>query len=427
MSAVSFDEPNFARIAELARLDPLGYAQIRALEAEVMGVGVGALDEAVQRARRESREKSTSPVEVVEAWPDRVEGTDLLAQLESVYSRHLVLPPYAATAAALWIVHTYAIEAAACSPLLTWQSPTYRCGKTTAQTITQALASRAIMASNISPAAVYRFVDQHAPTLVLDEADTFMRENEQLRGILNSGHARAGAYVIRCDGADFQPRKFSTWCPKSIAIIGKLSVTLQDRSIVVPMRRRLPGEHVDALPKEPVDAFEPLRRQCRRWVEDNAQQLPAMVVQTICSLSDRASDNWRPLLQIAEVAGVEWREKARAAAVALSCSKHELVGVGQQLLADIRAYFLENAHSVRSRDLARHLETLEGRPWADWRGGHAISTHQIARLLTEFGVQPRTIRFTPEKHGTDKGYERTQFEDVFARYLPPETVTSSQP
>jgi putative DNA primase/helicase len=337
-----------------------------------------------------------------------------------------VLPLHAANAAALWILHTYAIEVATCSPLLTWQSPTYRCGKTTALTVTHALASRAIMASNISPAAVYRFVDQHAPTLILDEADTFMRENEQLRGILNSGHTRAGAYVIRCDGAHFQPRRFSTWCPKSVAIIGKLSATLQDRSIVIPMRRKFPGDRVDALPEEPVSAFRALRQQCRRWVDDNPEALRKAVVPTIAVLNDRAADNWRALLQIAEIAGHGWSEKARAAAAALTSATEDLMGVGLQLLADIRDCFVRNGDRVRSRDLATYLATLEGRPWPDWSGGRGISPNQIARLLADFGVEPRTIRFTPERKGTDKGYERTQFEDLFARYLPPETVTSSQ-
>ncbi|MEO7728473.1 MAG: hypothetical protein ABIS45_14555 [Burkholderiales bacterium] len=35
------------------------------------------------------------------------------------------------------------------------------------------------------------------PTLLIDEVDTFMRENLELHGVINRGHTRDSAYVIR--------------------------------------------------------------------------------------------------------------------------------------------------------------------------------------------------------------------------------------
>ena len=35
------------------------------------------------------------------------------------------------------------------------------------------------------------------PTLLIDEGDTFLPKNNELRGLLNSGHHRKGAYVMR--------------------------------------------------------------------------------------------------------------------------------------------------------------------------------------------------------------------------------------
>jgi hypothetical protein len=43
----------------------------------------------------------------------------------------LALAPLAEVAAALWTVHSHALEAAAASPLLALTSPEKRCGKTT--------------------------------------------------------------------------------------------------------------------------------------------------------------------------------------------------------------------------------------------------------------------------------------------------------
>jgi len=45
----------------------------------------------------------------------------------------------------------------------------------------------------------------------------------------------------------------------------------------------------------------------------------------------------------------------------------------------------------------------------------------IARLLKPFGISPETIRVGED---TAKGYRLSAFEDAFARYLPPEGVTT---
>jgi hypothetical protein len=71
----------------------------------------------------------------------------------------------------------------------------------------------------------HALVEIQHPTLLIDEADTFLSENEELRGILNSGHRRGGS-VIRTVGEDFEPRAFSTYSACAIALIGKLPATL---------------------------------------------------------------------------------------------------------------------------------------------------------------------------------------------------------
>lgn len=418
---------------ELARVTLIPNKQTPALEVGVIELRRSTHDAETLRQRGAIRQDASSPVEEIDPWPEPVEGRDLLEKLASVYSRHVVLPDHAATAAALWIVHTYALDAATCSPILCWQSPTPRCGKTTAETITVALAARATLASNISAAAVFRFIDRYAPTLILDEADTYAKGNDELRGVLNSGHARAGAYVIRCDGEKHEPRRFSTWGAKSIALIGRLPATLQDRSIVLLMRRKLAKERIERLPLDPSKVFLELRRRCDRWVDDHLDVLQEADPQAPVGLNDRASDNWRPLLAIAEAAGGDWPERARAAAVALSGGERDADGAREQLLADIYGYFhptddegksLPAIGRVRSHDLADALAALEGRPWADWKAGRPITPNQIARLLADFVVVPKTLRFD---RGTAKGYEREQFEEAFARYLPQQDVTTSQP
>jgi hypothetical protein len=45
----------------------------------------------------------------------------------------------------------------------------------------------------------------------------FVKDNDELRGVLNSGHTRATAFVISVQGEEHEPVKFSTWGPKAIA------------------------------------------------------------------------------------------------------------------------------------------------------------------------------------------------------------------
>src|SRR3954464_13802467 len=79
--------------------------------------------------------------------------------------------------------------------------------------------------------AVYRAIEEKQPTLLIDEADTFLQGNDELRGILNSGYTRKTAFVVRVAPqrqvdspsliVDGQAKtkgsrlvRFSCWCPK---------------------------------------------------------------------------------------------------------------------------------------------------------------------------------------------------------------------
>jgi putative DNA primase/helicase len=202
------------------------------------------LDYAVEQRRAEVVESARSDgiLRDPEPWPHAVDGATLADAIVTQLSRFIVLPEHAAEAAALWAIHAHAHDAAEHSPNLAAQSAEMRCGKTTFLGV---IADLVPPAANISPAALFRAVEKYSPTLLIDEDDSFLRDNVEMRGILNSGLTRGSAYVIRCDGEDNDPKPFRAWCPKLIALIGKLPGTLQDRSVVVPLRRKLANERVE--------------------------------------------------------------------------------------------------------------------------------------------------------------------------------------
>jgi putative DNA primase/helicase len=279
------------------------------------------------------------------------------------------------------------------------------------------------MTSNISPAAIFRTIEAAHPTLLIDEADTFLHGNEEMRGILNSGHDRAGAYVIRTVGEDHQPAKFSTWCPMAVAKIGKLPDTLADRAIPINLKRKAPGEKVERLRLDRIGFWDEAR-MAARWAQNNEANLQNADPDVPDALNDRAQDNWRPLIAIAEAAGGDWADKARMAALKLSGEQQGDDEVKTQLLADLRQLFKDRgADKLSSQDICVALAEMEDRPWPEWRHGKAITPAQLGRLLKPFGIAPATIRLDLK---TAKGYKRESFKDAFDRYLPPQSVTPSQ-
>jgi hypothetical protein len=408
---------------------------VRKAEAEKLGIRVITLDDEVNKYRAEDdapRAGRPLTLPLPAPWPTPVEGAALLDEIVSAVATYVMMPQESAIAVALWCLHAHAFDASQISPRLFITSPEKRCGKSTLLRVIQALVPKALQASNITAAALFRTVEAVRPTLLIDEADTFLSENEELRGIINSGHARDGQ-VIRLVGDDYEARRFSTWCPTAIAAIGSVPATIEDRSIVISMRRRKSDERVSRFRSDRIQNLEELSRKAARWAADNLSELRAYDPDVPAYLNDRAADNWRPLLAIADLAGSRWEARVREAIAAFTDQAMvEDDSLAIELLADIRDAFAKHGDKIKSEALVEHLKSLPDRPWGDFYRGKGISTSWLSRKLKPFGILPGTIRVS-EKDGKDgkdgkdtaKGYSVSWFDDVFSRYLPSENVTSS--
>jgi len=235
------DEAISIEISKLAKMGPIEYDKSRQLVANMLDVSVSSVDQEVKIAKRAKADaKSQLLFPEINACTDIVEGASLLTDIATEIRRYIVLPDHAATAAALWILHTYVIQAAYISPIFAIQSPQKRCGKSQLLTILNALVNRGLMVANLSLAALYRAMDKYQPTLLIDEADSFLDEAEEMRGIINAGHSRATARTLRVGGENKNELEiFNSFGPKAIAGIGKRRDTIADRSIIIPLRRRL--------------------------------------------------------------------------------------------------------------------------------------------------------------------------------------------
>ena len=171
-----------------------------------------------------------------------------------------------------------------------------------------------------------------------------------------------------------------------------------------------------------------LARQAARWTRDCNVKIAGAEPISLGSQNDRANDNWHPLFAVADVVGGQWPQRARHAAVMLvEGAGHDGAALEEMLIADIFGIFeggpeqgAEGAAQrqpldrISSAELVGQLAAIEGRPWAEWRHGKALTQNALAKLLKEFKIAPGTIR-VPGRD-TLKGYLRSDFEDLFERY-----------
>lgn len=364
-----------------------------------------------------------------EPAPEATDGAALLDQTTGLIRRHVVLNPAQALAVALWVGAAYSIEALDLMPLLLITSPTMRSGKTTLLTLIGALAPRPLFASNVTGAVLARAIATFSPTLLADEADTWLTDQAtELRGILNAGHSRPTAYVLRCAPETHEPTLIRCFSPRVIAMIRRPPSTISDRAVTISLRRKRGDEHVKRFRADRLFGdCQPLRRAWRRWALDHLVELRDIDPDVPPSLHDRAADNWRPLLAIADLVGSEWSAQARVAAVRLSKESDDEEDATIQLLEDIRNIFREvgDPEVLGSNQILDRLLELDHRPWGEWSHGRPLSAARMARLLAPYNIHPAgTVRIGVK---TLKGYRRSAFVDVWTRYLPSVEASGTEP
>lgn len=352
-----------------------------------------------------------------EPWPEAVSGAEVLDAVCETFGRHLALPAGAAAALAAWCAHAHVFDAFLCSPRLNLCSPEKGCGKTTALDLVALFVPKPLKTANVSVAPLFRVVQMFAPTLLVDEADSFLKGNEELRGVLNESHRRGGQ-VLRCVGDSHDVRAFTVFAPVVLAGIGQLPATLHDRSVVVSLVRAKPGEVLARFDSRRTQREEALCRQLARWTADNRARMEASDPALPEGCHNRTADNWRPLFAVAEAAGAHWPARMRDAFAALETGTDLAAhGRGAQLLADLRDLFAAlRLDKVPSQRICEELARREDRPWPEFRDGRPISPVQLAKLLKPYRITPRDVRLGME---VLKGYHAEDFADAFARYLAP--------
>ncbi len=417
-----------------SRLKANTHVRLPALEAAMKAEAAGSA--------RDASNRSGQPIEYdeVDPWHEPVDGAKLLTELADAIGAYVIMDAHQRDAVALWVVFTHAHDFFVFAALLIILSPTKRCGKTRLQEILTKLTPRPQTMSGVSAAALARLVEEHRPTILIDEFDAAANGNremaESLRGQLNSSFNKSGAYVLKSvplPGGGWEVRKFSTWAPTCVAGIGQVPDTVADRSVVIRLARKLGTQTVKRLRARDGGELHVLARKIARFVVDNEHRLRCGEPDVPKELNDRARDAWEPLLAIADIAGRDWPERARNAAIALAgIVEAEAIEADLKLtlLSDIRDVFArefpkghqdhEEKHGPRlaTKRLLDELHRLEERSWSAWgKARKPMTDVALAGLLRGYGIRSGSVRL--EDGSTPKGYYLRSFQEAFACYLSP--------
>lgn len=433
-------QPEFSRLLAKTRAvvvaddDDPGRQRARRIAAAIADHG-GQVDLAGPAAGKDAADHlaaglTLADLQPLDQQPQTAPAEDGAALLEEVYGvleRYVVFPSgKAAVAVTLWVAASHAQPAWEHATRLAIKSPVKRYGKSRLLDLLEALCHDPLLTVNISPAALVRTIgESDPPTVLVDETDTVFGKRrgersdqaEDLRGILNAGHQRGRPY-IRWDPAARQAERCPTFAMAALAGIGDLPDTIEDRAVVVTMRRRAPGERVAPLRRRDLPALAELRDRLHAFIRAHLAELEAVI--PAMPVEDRAADVWEPLVAVADLAGDGWPGLARDACRTLTtdAAADTESTASERLLADLQAVF-GDAGALYTTTLLDRLHKREEAPWADWYG-KGLDARGLARLLRPYGVRSKSVR----EGGTGealKGYAVEDLHDVWRRYLPSAT------
>jgi len=351
-------------------------------------------------------------------------GAGVLARTEAWLARFVAYPSeHARVAHTLWIAHTHLMDCWESTPRCAFLSPERGSGKTRALEVTEPLVPSPVHAVNCTPAYLFRKIgDDEAgrPTILYDEVDNLFKSKVEGSGevlaVLNAGHRR-GAVAGRCVmvGKKVETEELPAYCAVAIAGLGNLPDTIGSRSIIIDMRRRAPDEAVAPFRSridKPQGAL--IGRALASWCSDASDLIAGARPDLPPGVEDRDADVWEPLLAIADAAGEDWPERARAAATTLVAGAVDRTRTsGVQLLADLHEVF-GGAEKLATETILNALHALPESAWIDVRG-KPLNDRGLATRLRRYGVKPTQLRIDGEK---TRGYYAADLQDAWRRYLP---------
>jgi putative DNA primase/helicase len=385
--------------------------------AERRGESLDSLRPAFDMLLAIEREKIASGE--VSPWPEPVDTRALLKELTAQIEKYVVIhQKEAVVAVALWIIFAWCHDVATYSPMLVIQAPDIDSAKTNLSKVIALLTPRSYVIAEPTGAALYRFVDNLHPTLILDDADRLLPRRPDLAHIINVGWTRDTA-IIRTNVKTGHAQRFDTFCPKisnGINLLAHLKPATRSRCIAIDVLPKLEHEKVTDFRQAAEDTnFYTLRCKLARWAADNMEAIKRATLAMPRGVTNRLEQNWKLLLAIADLASGDWPKRARAAALRLT-RDHNEPSYGKLLLAALRKLVKQHGQILASEQIPNLLVADDEEVWGNYRG-HPINKFEVAALLKPFGIRPSLI-WRGKK--PIRGYKAEWFATAWKHFLPPE-------
>ncbi len=422
-----------AIIRWLARLDKLQFLQIYKSYAESLGITPGELKQLVNEERAKlaeaNQEAQGSKLELYqpEPWPVEVNGEEVLNLIYSAIKRHMAIRDEYAIIVALWCVHAHIFDAFTHTPRLVITAPNAECGKSVLlYHLIGNLVPRPLSAEDLTPPVFYRVIESHCPVLLIDECDTFFKQDNGMIGGINNGWEPQGG-ALRCVTVNdnIVVMLFSNYCVLAMAGI-KLPKILPpstlSRSFVIILERALESEIAEYYDREKhQQSLLDIGRKLARWGVDHKETLCHLRPTLPPNARNRKADKWRPLFAIAETAGGDWPKHVLRAYLSEEQEETTKLDTALQLLADIKEVLKPAENVIATDELINRLCGLDDSQWLEYNfkerdaERRKLQARQVSKLLKDYRVKPDTVR--PKGSTPAKGYKRIELEIAWNRYL----------
>lgn len=352
-----------------------------------------------------------------------------IRSIEEYLTTYVALPPHTPFVIAAWTIAAWLSEHWDQFPYLAITSPEKRCGKTTLLKIIYQIVPRPCWGNYISPAALFRIIEQDRPTILLDESQYLSRKGSEsshvIGEILHAGIDK-DTTVPRCVGPtnNIKIHRFKIYSPKIIAMIGQPDDVLLDRCLPVPMRRRSEKDTVVAqlFKRELVIIGKALTNLITTFTKNNAKEcVDAYHSSPYLTLrSDRLADLLLPIQAVVNVICPERMDELIHYAEIVEARNRLSHNIEPplRLLRCIKQIFdsldksTPRLQFIGTQKLISLLVAMEEEPWATYNRGNPINAHTLAKLLKNYEI-------TSERNvtQTERGYYVARFREAFERYV----------
>ena len=301
---------------------------------------------------------------------------------------------------ALWVIGTYLYPLFEAYPYIALNGPKGS-GKTKVVDLTAKLAFNMVASSNISPAALFRWVAATRGVLAIDEAERLSNTGDpvvqDLRLLLNAGYKR-GSPAIRIEGDDRQVTEFEVYGPKMIASIREPEDVLKSRCITIHMLRTTTDKGRRVI-SEQGENWAGMRHGLYSLALIHYAAIRDLYLEGAGAdgLNNRAAELWRPLLAIAAFLDRQGAEGILT--LARDYAQHKVTQAEETNLDDWRVALL----------LALHQLTIE-------EGRTEVTPGEVREAMTDFlengvEVSPQWVGYRLKEFGFKR--ERTRRGSVY--------------